>query len=294
MSRIAYVNGRYVPHRTAAVHIEDRGYQFADAVYEVMLLRRGRLVDAAAHLERLERSLRELGIAMPMAPAALLHVLAETARRNLVEDGIVYVQVSRGVARRDHAFPSGARPAVVATARRLAAGSRKLLETGAQVISVPDIRWQRCDIKSVGLLPNALAKQRAREAGAFEAWQVDGEGRVTEGTSTNAWIVDADGRFVTRPADGSILDGITRLRLIDLARRAGYEVVERPFTLAEAQAAREAFLTSTTALVTPVVGIDERPVANGRPGSLTLALRGLYDDFLEAGGDGAPALHIAA
>lgn len=281
MSRIAYVNGRYLPHGVASVHIEDRGYQFADGVYEVIAVRNGALIDGEWHLQRLHRSLNELRIAMPMAPAALDVVLRETARRNRVRDGIVYLQVSRGVARRDHPFPGAdVRPSVVVTARRTAPAPAKVVEEGVSVISQPDIRWQRCDIKSIALLPNVLVKQAAREQGAFEAWQVDGDGYVTEGGSTNAWIINQDGHLITRPPEHAILNGITRRRLIELARASGITVEERPFSLQEAKGAREAFITSTTSFVTPVVRIDDAAVGNGRPGSVTVELRRLYMDFM--------------
>lgn len=281
MSRIAYVDGRYVPMAAARVHVEDRGYQFADGVYEVVAVWNGRLIDDMPHMERLARSCRELDMAMPMGDGALLAVLRETARQNGVRRGIVYLQVTRGVARRDHAFPRHSRPVLVVTSRRAAGPSPALLENGVKVSSVRDIRWRRCDIKSVALLPNVLAKQRAREQEAYEAWQVDDDGNVTEGSSTNAWIVDADGALVTRPADHAILNGITRMRLIQLARDAGIPVVERPFGLEEAKRAREAFITSTTSFVTPVVQIDDAVIANGRPGSIAGRLRALYMEFLE-------------
>lgn len=282
MSRVAYVNGRYLPHGAASVHIEDRGYQFADGVYEVVAVRNGALIDEAWHNERLERSLSELQMAMPMSVAALEFVMRETIRRNRVRNGIVYLQVSRGVARRDHPFPAGGtRPAVVVTARPTAAPAPAMLENGIKVVSIPDIRWARCDIKSVSLLPNVLAKQTAKANGAYEAWQVDAEGYVTEGSSTNAWIIDRDGRVITRPAEDAILSGITRRRLIVLAEAAGIEVVQRPFTLEEAKQAREAFLTSTTSYVTPIVQIDDAVIANGRPGSRSGELRALYEDFVE-------------
>ncbi len=284
MSRIAYVNGRYLPHARAMVHVEDRGYQFADGVYEVVAVRGGRLVDEARHLVRLERSLGELEIAMPMSRPALSAVMRETMRRNLVDDGIVYLQVTRGVARRDHAFPAAARPAVVMTARRVAAQAPALTEDGVKVITIADIRWARCDIKSVALLPNCLAKEQARRAGAFEAWQVDGQGLVTEGSSTNAWIIDRDGNVVTRQIDSSILSGITRMALMELAAGEGLTVLERAFTVAEAKAAREAFLTSTTSFVLPVVQIDDAIVANGKPGSFYRKLRELYEGHMAAAG----------
>lgn len=276
MSRIAYVDGTYRPHRDAAVHIEDRGYQFADGVYEVIAVRGGRLIDEALHFARLQRSLGELRIEGALGEAPLKVVMREIARRNCVVDGIVYLQITRGIAPRDHAFPKSARPVVVVTARRARAQDPKLARDGVSVITIPDIRWQRCDIKSVSLLPNVLGKQQAREAGAYEAWQVDAEDRVTEGTSTNAWIVTGDNLVVTRAADHAILNGVTRQALIAVIRREGYDLAERPFTVAEAKAAREAFLTSTTADLLPVVAIDGQPVANGVPGLLSEKLRGAY------------------
>ena len=283
MSRIAYVNGRYLPHGAASVHIEDRGYQFADGVYEVIAVRGSGLIDGEWHMERLQGSLSELRIDMPMSSAALFVVLQETVRRNRVSSGIVYLQVSRGVARRDHPFPNPAvRPALVVTARRTPPAPAKIVEEGVAVISQPDIRWQRCDIKAIALLPNVLVKQAARSQGAFEAWQVDDAGFVTEGGSTNAWIINEEGALVTRPPENAILNGITRRRLIALAKSQGIKVEERAFSLAEAKSAREAFLTSTTAFVTPVVQIDETTLGNGRPGSQTLSLRNLYMEFMAA------------
>ena len=212
MSRIAYVNGRYLPRAEAKVSIEDRGYQFADGVYEVCEVRAGRLVDERRHMARLDRSLNELRIARPMSPAALAVVMRETVRRNRVRDGIVYVQVTRGVARRDFPFPpAGTRPSVVVTARSNdLARLEQVAAEGIAVITVPDIRWQRVDIKSVALLPNVLAKQAARDQGAREAWLVDAQGRVTEGASSNAWIVSRDGKLITHPLGRDILPGITR------------------------------------------------------------------------------------
>lgn len=283
MSRIAYVNGRYVPHARAMVHIEDRGYQFGDGVYEVCEVARGYIVDMTRHLDRLGRSLGELRIAWPMHRSALKLVLAEVIRRNGVRNGMVYLQVTRGVARREHAFPSpDVAPAIVVTARRSdpEAASRKAA-AGVKVITVPENRWERVDIKSVGLLPNVLAKQQAKEAGAQEAWFVDAGGKVTEGGSTNAWIVTADGVLVTRPADRGILRGITRTTVLDVAAKLGLKVEERAFTVAEAQGAREAFITAATTLVMPVVEIDGRTLANGHPGSVALSLREAFFDIAE-------------
>lgn len=278
MSRIAYVNGRFQRHDLAAVHIEDRGFQFADAIYEVWAVRKGELLDAEGHFDRLDRSLNELRIAHPVTRAALTILIRELIRRNRIRDGLVYLQISRGRARRDHGFPPpGTRPTLVLTTKRLDLGAvAKRAEQGVSVISVPDQRWARCDIKTVNLLPNSLAKQAARDAGAYEAWQVDSDGYVTEGTSSNAWILTADGALVTRPADHAILHGITRATLIRAATAAGYRLEERPFTIAEALEAREAFLTSATNFVMPVTRIDGRPVANGEPGSVSAELRQAY------------------
>jgi D-alanine transaminase len=283
MPHIAYVDGAYLPLAQAAVHIEDRGFQFADGVYEVIAVRSGRLIDEAPHLARLARSLGELRIRPPRGEAALKIVLRETTRRNRIERGSVYVQVTRGTAPRDHAFPASPEPTLVVTARRARPPDPRFVEEGVAVVTAADIRWRRCDIKSVSLLPNVLGKQEAREAGAFEAWQVDAAGRVTEGTSSNAWIVAADGAIVTHPANHAILNGVTRLALIDIIRREGCRLDERAFTIAEVKAAREAFLTSTTADVLPVVRIDGVPVANGHPGLLTQKLRAAYLAHVAAG-----------
>jgi D-alanine transaminase len=276
MSRAAYVDGQYLQHRSAAVHIEDRGYQFADGVYEVIAVVGGFLLDEGPHLMRLERSLTELQIPAPMSNAALRVVMREVIRRNGVRDGIVYVQVTRGVAVRDHAFPEAARPVLVVTSSRKRPTDPHAVDGGVAVITIPDIRWQRCDIKSVALLPNVLGKQRAREAGAFEAWQVDRQGNISEGTSTNAWIVTSDATVVTRQADSAILNGVTRLAVLDIIRREGYRFAERPFSVAEAKSAREAFLTSTVVDLLPVVRIDGAAVGNGEPGPLSRKLRECY------------------
>jgi D-alanine transaminase len=284
MSRIAYVNGRYLPHKRASVHIEDRGFQFADAAYEVIALRAGRPIDEDLHLARLHRSLAALEIALPMSDAALRMVMREVIRLNGVADGALYLQVSRGSAPREFAFPKRAEPTLVMTARRHRGPPAKLVEEGVGVITVPDLRWARPDIKSVSLLPNVLAKQQAKAAGAFEAWQVDRDGNVTEGSSSNAWIVTCAGEVVTRPADSGILSGVTRLGLIGLMGREGLRLIERPFSVAEAKAAREAFLTSTTNFILPVVSIDGTPIGNGHPGSITRRLRQLYDAYVAAQG----------
>lgn len=278
MARVSYVNGRYVPHAQAVVHIEDRGYQLADAVYEVWSVFGGRLADADGHLTRLERSLLELRIAMPMSRAALLTVLRETVRRNRVNEGLLYLQVSRGVAARDHAFPiEPVAPSVVVSCKPVDRGaSEARAAAGVGVITTPENRWGRCDIKTVGLLPNALAKQAAREAGAFEAWFVDDQGLVTEGASSNAWILDSEGVLRTRETDANILRGVTRMTLLDILRTENIRVDERPFTVAEAKSAREAFTTSAGALLMPVVRIDGVAVGDGNVGPVASRLRRLY------------------
>jgi D-alanine transaminase len=275
MSRIAYVNGRYRPHCDALIHVEDRGFQFADGVYEVCEVREARLVDERRHMARLTRSLAELRISLPMPLSALSVVLHETVRRNRVRNGIVYLQITRGVARRDFAFPViGIAPSIIVTARpHDNVKAENMAANGIAVITLADQRWARPDIKSVSLLPNVLAKQAARDAGAREAWFVDAQGFVTEGASSNAWIITADGEVVTRPADNSILNGVSRAVVLDAIAARGLSFSERPFTVLEAKAAREAFVTAASQIVQPVIRIDEKPVGSGRPGPLALALR---------------------
>jgi D-alanine transaminase len=283
MFRVAYVNGRYLPYAAAQVHVEDRGYQFSDGVYEVCEVRAGRLVDERRHLERLQRSLHEIKIALPIACSALGVVLRETVARNRVRDGIVYLQVTRGVAKRDHGFPPpGTRPSLVVTARSTdRAKAESVAEAGIAILTVPDNRWERVDIKSVSLLPNVLARQAARDAGAREAWFVDEEGFITEGSSTNAWIVTGEGTLVTRPADFGILRGITRAVVIEVAAQLGLQVEERPFSLKEAYAAREAFATAATQIVMPVVRIDRQTIGSGRPGPVARTLRARFHETAE-------------
>ena len=284
MGRVAYVNGRFVPHGEATVHIEDRGYQLADAVYEVWALFEGRLSDAEGHFARLERSLSELAIAMPMSRKALTLVLKEAVRRNRVREGLLYLQVSRGVAPRDHAFPKAfTPPSVVITVNAVdRAATEARAAKGVGVVTTPENRWGRCDIKTVGLLPNVLAKQKAREAGAVEAWFVDELGFVTEGASSNAWILDGEGRLRTRDTNANILRGITRRTLMDVIDAEGLAVDERPFTPQDAKAAREAFITGAGSLVLPVVSVDGAPVGEGRPGPIATKLRRLYIERAKA------------
>jgi D-alanine transaminase len=285
MSRFAYVNGRYLPFRDAKVHVEDRGYQFSDGVYEVCEVRGGRLVDERRHLERLQRSLKEIRMPMPMSARALGVVLREVVSRNRIGYGILYMQITRGVARRDHAFPSPqALPSIVVTARSLnMSRNEALAERGIAVISVPDDRWGRVDIKTIGLLPNVLARQRAIERGARDAWFVDKDGMVMEATSANAWIVTSNGMLVTRHADHAILRGITRTVVFDAIKAKRLSVEERAFTLEEAYGAREAFITSASQIVLPVIRIDGRTIGDGKPGPVATALRREFHRYAEAG-----------
>jgi D-alanine transaminase len=283
LPRIAYVNGRYLPARYALVSIEDRGYQFSDGIYEVCEVKGGAVIDERRHLERLRRSLDALRIALPLSQRALAVIMRETIRRNRVHDGIVYVQMTRGVARRDFGFPPpGTAPSLVVTARNLdVRGNERKARQGLAVITVPESRWARPDIKSISLLPNVLAKQAARDRGAAEAWFVDREGRVTEGASSNAWIVTQDGKLVTRPADNGILRGITRTVLIDAIRAQNLQFEERPFTVEEAYGAREAFVTAASQIVMPVVRIDDRSIGGGLPGPVATALRECFHRHAE-------------
>jgi D-alanine transaminase len=283
MARYAYVNGRYVDHREASVHIEDRGYQLADGVYEVVGVRDGKLIDEKPHIDRLDRSLKELRIDWPVSRNTMGFILRELMRKNRLRDGLVYMQVTRGVARRDHGFPTTpVKPALVMTTK-----ATKHIEAdagpGVAVKSMPDIRWERCDIKTVALLANVLAKQAAREAGAYEAWLVDDMGCVTEGASTNAWIVTQEGELVTRQTDNGILSGITRQTLKSICNSLQLRFVERPFTVEEAKKAKEAFITSATSFVTPVVKIDGDKVGDGKVGATARRLREEYVRFSEAG-----------
>lgn len=277
MPRIAYVNGQYVPQSEALVNVEDRGYQLADGVYEVIAVSDGSLVDCDAHMERLERSLTGLRIDLPCERGIIPLILQRVVRRNHLRTGQVYLQISRGVAPRNHAFPHDpVRPSMVVTTSRRKPPSDEAVSRGAKVITVPDTRWSRPDIKTVSLLANVLAKQQAIEEGAMEAWFIDKDGLITEGSSTNAWIVTEGQEIVTRPLGQDILAGITRQTLIKVARANNLRVTERPFSVSEAKTAKEAFFTSTTSFVMPVVSIDDTQVNTGEPGGVTLQLLNAY------------------
>lgn len=279
MRGIAYVNGAYLPLAHARVSIQDRGFQFGDAIYEVWPVRGGQIHDVEGHMARLHRSLTELRIASPMSEAALWVVLREVMRRNRVRDGIVYVEISRGATRgRDHTFPSPpVRPTIVVTAKNLdRALLQKRAEQGVKVITLPESRWARRDVKSVNLLANVLARQAANEAGAFEAWFVDDDGLVTEGTSSSAFIVDANGALHTRPLSSELLHGVTRAAIMQVAREQNLALIERAFTVDDAKAAREAFITHASNAAVPVIAIDGVAISHGRPGPVARALRAAY------------------
>ncbi len=276
--RIAYVNGRYLRHGDAGVQVEDRGLQFGDSIYEVIFVRDGALLDETGHLDRLDRSLAALEMAAPMSRAALRFVLREVLRRNHVRNGRVYLQVTRGDFARDHPIPDMAvKPTLIVTARAAdPAATQARHAQGIRVITQPDIRWGRRDIKTTQLLPNLLAKTAAKRSGAGEAWLVDEDGFITEGTAANAWIVTGQGDVVTHPLGPDILPGVTRAVLLAAAAGAQIACHERKFTLAEALAAREAFITSASGAAIPVIAIDGTPIGDGRPGPVTLRLQALY------------------
>ncbi len=282
MSRTAYVNGPYVPMGEAVVHIDDRGYQFSDGVYEVVSIRNGNLIDEDPHLDRLRRSLEELEAHPPMSRAALKVICRELMHRNRVKDALLYIQVTRGVAKRDHAFPAFVEPSLVITCRRFNFDAiKERSKVGIKVSSQPDIRWGRCDIKTTSLLPNILAKQAAREAGGFEALLVDENGYVTEGSSTNIWMVDNKGTLITRSTNDNILSGITRAALKDIAEKQQIKIEERAFTLEEVKAASEMFLTSATSGAMPIIAVDDAQIASGKPGPTASKLAEAYWAFMD-------------
>ncbi len=283
MSRIVYLNGSFLTYEEARIPIMDRGFLFADGIYEVSAVLNGRLVDNEAHLARLDRSLAEIRIPNPHSVAEWTGLEEELVRRNGLTEGLVYMQVTRGVAERDFSFPKDAQPTVMMFTQVKSILRSPLAETGVAVVTVPDLRWKRRDIKSVALLAQVLAKQAAAEAGVFEAWMVE-DGYVTEGSSSTAFIITTDGRIVTRPLSTAVLPGITRLAVMRLARERGLALEERLFSIEEALAASEAFLTSASSLVMPVVAIDGKPVGTGKVGPHARALRALYLDMA-----GAPA-----
>lgn len=283
MGRIAYVNGRYVPHESAYIHIEDRGYQFSDGVYEGIGIRRGQLIDLDEHLDRLDNSLKGLQISQPMSRQSLKFVLMQLCKKNKTRDGFLYLQITRGVARRDHPFPAHTiKPAMTATVKRLDYDAiLTRAHHGISVCTVEDQRWKRRDIKSISLLPNILAKQEARKEGFFEAVQINQDNFITEGSSTNIWMIDHKNTLLTHPVNQDILNGITRCRIITLAQELQIPVKERPFTVKEALCAKEMFLSSTTAGALPITKIDNTQIANGQAGPISLKLAKAYITYMD-------------
>ncbi len=282
MSRIVYVNGEYLPEEDAKISVFDRGFLFADGVYEVSAVIGGKLVDNDAHLTRLARSMSELKMTPPASGEEITAIMREMVERNDIDEGLVYLQVTRGAADRDFAFPKDATPSLIMFTQKKSLSDNPAAEKGISVITVTDIRWQRRDIKTVGLLPASMAKQAALDAGANDAWFVE-DGFVNEGSSNNAFIVTHDGKIVTRHLGNEILHGITRKAVMELARRESLEIDERPFTPDEAYEAREAFSTSASAFVMPVVKIDDHTLGNGVPGPVAEKLRKLYIEMAKAG-----------
>jgi len=275
---IAYVNGDFVPLEEARVSILDRGFMFADGVYEVAAVLGGGLVDLASHLARLRRSLGEIRLASPVPPGELGALMSELVSRNELVEGTLYLQITRGVGNREFTFPADTPATLVMLTQARDLVNAPAAGRGIHVVTVPDIRWKRRDIKTVALVAQVLAKQAAKEAGADEAWMVE-DGCITEGGSSNAFVVSPAGAIVTRRADNSILSGITRKAVMALAEEKGIAVDERPFTIGEAYSAAEAFITSASTFVLPVVRIDDRTVGDGGPGPLARRLREIYIDF---------------
>lgn len=283
MTNVAYVNGEFVAEQDATISIFDRGFLFGDAIYEVVPVIDGRIANRAAHMERLARSLRELRLEAPVPLSDIPPLQDEVVSRNGITEGRVYLQVSRGPAERDFAFPAEPRPTLIMFGRQADVLDNESARNGIKVITVPDTRWARRDIKTVMLLPAALAKQQAQDAGFDDAWMVEDE-RVTEGSSNNAYIV-IDNTIRTQPLSRSILPGCTRRAVLACAAEHGHAVIEEPFSVADAHAAAEAFMTSASGLITPVVQIDEHVLGDGRPGPLTRRLRAIYIEFARASQD---------
>ncbi|WP_417783671.1 D-amino-acid transaminase [Terasakiella pusilla] len=276
MSRTVYVNGAYVPEEDAKISVFDRGFLFADGVYEVCSVLQGKLLETEGHVTRLHRSLNELDIAAPCSDEELLGAMEKLVADNGVDEGLVYLQVTRGAADRDFAYPKDAKPSLVMFTQKKNLLNDPVAEKGVAVITLPDLRWARRDIKTVGLLYPCMAKMEAKAKGAQDAWLLDDDGFVTEGTSNNAYIVTADDKIVTRQLSNSILHGITRRSILAIAQELGMVVEERPFTPAEAYAAKEAFTTSASSFAMPVISIDKNIIASGKPGEVTKKLRDKY------------------
>ena len=281
MPRIAYVNGQYKTHMYASVHIEDRGFQFADGVYEVIYVYNEKFIDIEMHLDRLDRSLKELDIRWPVNRSALNIIIQEVVRRNSVKNGNIYLQVTRGSNNREFSYPEDLSPSLIVYARKANKDSIQTTEKGYKIVSKPDIRWKRCDIKTISLLPAVMAKQAAAEEGAIEAWLVDDDGFVTEGTSSNAWIVTEKNEIITRSTNNFILSGVTRKTILQLSQDLGLKYKERAFSLVEAKEAKEAFCTSSTALIKPIIQIDKKRIGSGTVGPVTKILIKNYFNYVE-------------
>ena len=273
MSRIAYVNGSYVPYGHASISMDDRAHYFGDAVYEVIYFKDNKLIDVQPHFDRLLQSLEKVRIPAVRSQKSLELILKELIRRNTVKRGIVYFQMSRGTSPRDHIFPRQEKPSLIALVKPM---PLKDVTKGVKVITAPDTRWKRCDIKCTMLMPSVLARQQALEQGGYEAWMVNEKGYITDGAATNAYIVTKEGEVWTHPAGTEILSGVIRKGLLELAPAMGITIKEKPFTLKDIEQAAEAFLSSTTQTVVPVVQINDHTIGNGKPGSVTMKLRNAY------------------
>jgi D-alanine transaminase len=280
MQKISYVNGKYMPHNKCYVHIEDRGYQFADGIYEVLSVKDSVILNKEIHFKRLLRSLNELAIKLPINENAINIIIKELMRRNKRQNCTIYLQITRGVAPRRHDFPSHNNSSLVITISNLKKPLDTNLSHGVTVITGPDNRWQRCDIKSIALLANILSKQLASSKGCYETWLFDADNNITEGSSSNSFIVTSDNIIVTHPATNNILGGVTREVIIELALKNNFKLVQRKFSVSEAIKAKEAFLTSTTNGIMPVIKIDDHVIGSGMPGAISQGLRSLYDDYL--------------
>lgn len=281
MTRICYVNGQYVPATHAVVPMEDRGYHFADGVYEVIVFFNGRLLDEQPHLERLKHSLSVLRMSLPMSEAALKLVMRELMAKHPFKDGYIYLQITRGVAHRDHGFPAGVKPSVTMFVNREKKPTRQQVQEGVSAVTVPDIRWGRCDAKTISLLPNVLARQASIEAGARETWLVNKDGFITEGSHSNAFLIKG-GKVITHPADEHILNGVRRINILRLCKENGIDVEERPFHKDELRDAEGAFMSSATSNVLPIVSVDGVSVGNGQPSELTQRIYALYQRHVTA------------
>lgn len=284
MNRIVYVNGEFVPESEAHVSVFDRGFLFGDGVYEVSSVVDRGLVDNAGHLARLERSLGELGMASPASPKEIVRAQKELIARNDLDEGTIYLQVTRGPADRDFAYPAEPKPTLVMFTQKKPLIENPLAARGITIVTLPELRWRRRDVKTVGLLAASMAKQAALDAGADDAWMVE-DGFVTEGSSNNAYIVTGGGVVVTRHLGNEILHGITRAAVLRLSREHQIAIEERPFTVEEAKRAAEAFITSASSFVIPVVGIDGETIGDGKPGPMTSRLREIYIESARAGAD---------